>query len=122
MGPLTYQPNGVVQDQNGTLVTAQGNISQFEPYQQLCNSRPLQNYTDAANRYIANEQVTLGGIGNQSSIKLFTSEYGLDWLDYQAGYNVVFGELGWNQSTTQNIALVRGAADMQGNSWGTMID
>ncbi len=64
----------------------------------------------------------LGSIGNQSNVQLFTSDYALDWYDYQAGYNVVWGELGWNQSFTQSIDQVRGAADMAGAKWGTMID
>jgi hypothetical protein len=119
--PLWYQPNGIVQDENGTVVTDAGKISQFEPYQQLWDSRPLQTYADAANLYVSTEQNILGSVGNQSSVTLFTSDYGLDWFDYQAGYDVVLGQLGWNQSTTQNIALVRGGADMQNKSWGTMI-
>ncbi len=121
MESLWYQPNGNVQDENGSAVTNAGTISQFEPYQQLWDSRPLQTYAEAANVYVGTQQNILGSIGNQSDVKLFTSDYGLDWFDYQAGYDVVFGQLGWNQSVTQDIALVRGAADMQGKSWGTMI-
>jgi hypothetical protein len=121
-GPLTYQPNGTVQDQNGALVTDEGNISQFEPYQELWDSRPIQTYAEAANSFVSYVQSTLGSIGNQSAVKLFTSDYALDWFDYEGGYDVVLGQLGWNQSVTQDIALVRGAADMQGKSWGTMID
>ncbi len=136
--PITYQPNGEVINgtenvmtgyPNGTYVTNYnqpisdpGNISQFEPYQELLDSNPLQTYTEAANAFVSTEQQTLGSIGNQSNVELFTSDYGLEWWDYQGGYNVVLAELGWKQSTTQNIALVRGAADMQGKSWGTIID
>ena len=135
---ITYQPNGEVINgtetvmtgyPNGTYVTKYnqpisdpGNISQFEPYQELWDSNPLQNYAETAEAFVSTEQQTLSSIGNQSDVNLFTADYGLDWFDYQAGYNVVLGELGWNQSTAQNIALVRGAADMQGKSWGTMID
>ncbi len=120
-GPFVYQPNGIVQDQNGTLVTDEGNISQFEPYQEVWDSRPIQTYAEAANSFVSYEQTTLGSIGNQSAVKLFTSDYALEWFDYQGGYDVVLGQLGWNQSVTQDIALVRGAADMQNKSWGTMI-
>ena len=119
--PLWYQPNGIVQDKNGALVTDEGNISQFEPCQQLWDSRPLKTDTGAANVYVSTEQNILSSIGNQSAVKLFTSDYALDWFDYQSGYDVVLGQLGWNQSITQNIALVRGAAEMQNKSWGTMI-
>ncbi|MGA2386573.1 MAG: hypothetical protein ABSG33_08570 [Candidatus Bathyarchaeia archaeon] len=135
---ITYQPNGEVINgtetvmtryPNGTYVTKYnqpisdpGKISQFEPYQELWDSNPVQNYTEAADTFVSTEQQTLSSIGNQSDVELFTSDYGLYWWDYQGGYNVVLTELGWNQSTTQNIALVRGAADMQGKSWGAMID
>jgi len=33
----------------------------------------------------------------------------------------VLGQLGWGQSGTQDIALVRGAADIQNKSWGAMV-
>jgi hypothetical protein len=122
IGPLNYFPDGTVQYENGTYVTDEGNISQFEPYQQVRNSNPVQTYAEAANDFVNTEQNTLNSIGNQSTVNLFTSDYGLYWFDYQGGYNVVLAELGWNQSTTQNIALVRGAADMQNKSWGAMID
>jgi hypothetical protein len=140
VGPVTYEPNGTVLNgnhqtvftsySNGTLVESEndqvstnlGNISQFQTYQEVYDSNPLLTYTEAANAFVDTEQQTLSSIGNQSDVELFTSDYGLYWWDYQSGYNVVLTELGWNQSTTQNIALVRGAADMQGKSWGAMID
>lgn len=49
------------------------------------------------------------------------SDYALYWYDYLAGYNTVFVELGWNHSTTQQIALCRGAAVNQGKDWGAII-
>ena len=118
METLWYQPNGMVQNENGTAVTDEGNISQFEPYQQLWDSRPLQAYTEAANDYVSTQQNILSSIGNQTNVRLFTSDYALDWYDYLGGYDVVLGQLGWNQSVTQDIALVRGAADMQGKAGG----
>jgi hypothetical protein len=57
----------------------------------------------------------------ERSIKTFTSDYALYWFDYLAGYDAVFAELGWNHSTTQHIALGRGAANMQGKAWGAII-
>jgi hypothetical protein len=104
------------------VVTNPGNISQFKPYQEVWDLYPLKNYTEAANVFQSTVQHNLNLVGNKSDVQLFTADYGLDWFDYKGGYDVVLGELGWNQSTTQNIALVRGAADMQGKSWGTMID
>ena len=118
---LTYEPNGTVLDQNGQIVTDQGNISKFEPYQQVWDSNPLLNDTDAANLYVNNLQTTLSSIGNQSYVKLFTSDYGLYWFDYLGGYNAVFAELFGTQTDAQTLALDRGAADMQNKSWGVMI-
>jgi hypothetical protein len=54
-------------------------------------------------------------------IPAFTSDYALYWFDYLAGYDTVFVELGWNHSRTQQIALGRGAADVQDKEWGAII-
>jgi hypothetical protein len=118
---LTYQPNGTVQNINGTTVTNQGTISQFEPYQELWNSRPLQTYAQEANSFVNSERHTLGSIDNQSAVRLFTSDYALYWFDYKATYDVVLAQLGWNDNPAQELALARGAADMQNKSWGSMI-
>ena len=143
-GELTYFPNGTVtlyhaqawisfpngtnifqKDWNTTtVVTDRGNISQFEPYQKLWDSRPLQTSKDApaiAAAYVNNQREMLSWISNQSNVNLFTSDYGLQWYDYQAGYNVVLTEFGSNQSVTQEIALDRGAANLIGKDWGAMI-
>jgi hypothetical protein len=122
IGPLNYFPDGTVQCENGTYVTDEGNISQFEPYQQLRESNPVQTYAEAANDFVNTEQNTLSSIGNQSTVNLFTSDYGLYWFDYQGGYNTVFAELFGTQTDAQTLALVRGAADVQNKSWGTMIE
>ncbi len=119
---LWYQPDGTVEDENGTLVTGHGSISQFTPYQQVCDSRPLQTYAEVADLYVnAKHNILSSTIGNQSNVKLMTSDYALYWFDYQAGYDTVFAQLGWGNNPTQEIALVRGAANMQGKDWGTVI-
>jgi hypothetical protein len=143
--PITYEPNGIVISGNETIrtgegilllggpigedanitqqpITDPGSIAQFEPYQRLLDLRPLQTSAEAAQAYLDTEQSILSSISNKSDVRLFTSDYALDWYDYKAGYDVVLGELGWNQSFTQDIDQVRGAADMSGESWGTMID
>jgi hypothetical protein len=118
---LLYQPNGEVQDENGTLVTDAGNISQFELYQQVWDSRPFQTYTETAKIYVNTQQYILNSIDNPTNVNLFTSDYGLYWFDYLGGYNTVFAQLGWNNSVAQEIGLVRGAANLQGKDWGTII-
>jgi hypothetical protein len=119
---LIYEPNGKVLNQNGQVVNNQGNISQFEPYQQVLNQNPLLNYTDVANVYVSNLKSTLSDIGNQTDVNLFTSDYGLYWFDYLGGYNTVFAELFGTQTDTQTLALDRGAANMQDKNWGVMIE
>jgi len=57
---------------------------------------------------------------------LFTSDYGLYWYDYAAGYNTVFAELGLNSgnevySRQLSIALCRGAATAFKQDWGAII-
>lgn len=93
-----------------------------------------QNFSDAANRYVKTVNWWLRSgpfsiskiIGDMSEIKLFTSDYGLYWFDYEAGYDTVFAEYGWNSgwedySRQLNAALVRGAATAMNKDWGIMI-
>jgi hypothetical protein len=83
------------------------------------------NYTDAADKYVNTAFVYLhhmiedqmGGI----DLPLFTSDYALYWFDYKAHYDVVFAEFGWNYSRHINVALDRGAANVQNRDWGVMI-
>jgi hypothetical protein len=87
------------------------------------------NYTDAANQFVEglNWWLNLKSIGNvtfpyaPSDFPLFTSDYSLYWFDYQAGYDVVFAEFGWNYSRQLNVALCRGAATVQNKEWGVII-
>ncbi len=55
------------------------------------------------------------------SITSFTSDYALYWFDYLGGYDVVLAQLGWNETLTKNIGLVRGSARLQNKSWGAII-
>jgi hypothetical protein len=83
------------------------------------------NYTDAANKYSDRMFIYLhhmiedqmGGL----DLPLFTSDYALYWFDYKAHYDVVFAEFGWNYSRHLNVALCRGAANVQNRQWGVMI-
>jgi hypothetical protein len=84
------------------------------------------NYTEAADKYVNTLFVKylhhtiedqLGGI----DLPLFTSDYALYWFDYKASYDVVFAEFAWNISRHINVALCRGAANIQNRDWGVMI-
>jgi hypothetical protein len=87
------------------------------------------NYTDAANQFVEglNGWLNLRSIRNVTfpyaplDFPLFTSDYSLYWFDYQAGYDVVLAEFGWNYSRQLNVALSRGAATYQNKEWGVMI-
>lgn len=124
---LWYLPNGTVLDKldkNGVAVTGYGSISGFEPYQQVWDSRPIKTYSDLANDYVYTQRHYLGtdAIGNSSNVNLLTSDYALYWFDYKAGYNTLFAELFGTKTDSQTLALIKGAADMQGKSWGAMIE
>lgn len=83
------------------------------------------NFTEAADKYVNEALIKLhhliedqmGGL----DLPLFTSDYALYWFDYKAGYDVVFAEFGWNYSRHLNVALDRGAANIQNREWGVMI-
>ena len=80
------------------------------------------NYGDAANQFVTNIfSYYSNQFAKNHSIPIFTSDYALYWWDYLGGYDTVFAELGWNHSTTQQIAMCWGAANMQGKNWGAMI-
>jgi hypothetical protein len=121
-----YQPDGTTTlhklDGSTSIVTNYGNISQFEPYQQLWETRPIKNYDDAADYFIEKRLDATNWLHNQSkTVKAFTSDYGLYWFDYLGGYDVVLAEFGWNHTEAQHMGLVRGAASLQGKSWGAML-
>jgi len=81
------------------------------------------NYTDAKNQYvtIVNSYLNyVSGRPNSMDLSLFTSDYALYWFDYEAGYDTVFAEFGWNYSRQLNVALCRGAA-VQNKDWGVII-
>jgi hypothetical protein len=86
------------------------------------------NYSDAANKYnstlsswIRGRHSIANNFPNQSSYKLFTSDYAFYWYDYQLGYDAVFAEFGANYSRQINVALCRGAAAAMDKDWGVMI-
>jgi len=54
-------------------------------------------------------------------ITLLTSDYGLYWYDYKAGYDIVLAEFAWNHSRPLHVALCRGAANVQNKDWGVMV-
>ena len=93
-----------------------------------------ENFSDAANQFVnvinswlRNGQFAItNNFNNPNEYPLFTSDYGLYWYDYEAGFNTVFTEFGWNTgnenySRQLSIALCRGAATAFNQNWGVMI-
>jgi hypothetical protein len=79
-------------------------------------------YSDAAARFVKDIPSTISWQNVEKvGLRIFTSDYALYWWDYLAGYGTVFVELGWNISLTQQIALCRGSANVQGKDWGAII-
>ncbi len=81
-------------------------------------------YSDAANKFVTSIPNSFSWLNLKNinpDLPIVTSDYALYWFDYLAGYDTIFVELGWNASTTQQIALCRGAADVQEKDWGAII-
>jgi len=83
------------------------------------------NWTEAADKYVNTAFIYLHHMIEDQmcglDLTLFTSDYALYWFDYKAHYDVVFAEFGWNYSRHINVALCRGAANVQNRDWGVMI-
>jgi len=130
---ITYYPNGTItilelENGNYNFYTSK-NITKYtkplQSYKQVLKQNPIQNYDDAAKEFIDTNKARMERIDKaqltDADILVFTADYGLYWWDYQSGYDMVLAELAWNHSVAQHIGLVRGAANLQGKSWGTCI-
>jgi hypothetical protein len=101
-------------DEPGGNQLDHGNFRQFDK-----NYSMPYDYRDAANTYVYYLYLQMRDFIKTD--KLVTSDYGLYWYDYEAGYDVVLCELGLNNSRAVNIALCRGAAEMHNKTWGVMM-
>jgi hypothetical protein len=85
----------------------------------------IDSYVDAANQFVNLKSMELNHTRtimlDSWDYPLVTSDYGLYWFDYKAGYDAIFAEFGWNYSRQLNIALCRGAANVQNKEWGAII-
>jgi len=106
---------------NGTVkvIRSAPNGFSYQTYQQLQDIRPFKDIDETAQRFCTRDKDNIDFLKNLT--KVFTSDYGLYWFDYLAGYDVVLGQLGWNLSVTQQLSLMRGAANTQQKDWGVFI-
>jgi hypothetical protein len=115
MSEETFYPNGTVQ-----VIKPAATRFTFNSYQQLIYIKPFTDLNDTAQRFNARDKDNIEFLKTNTT-KVFTSDYALYWFDYLAGYDVVLGQVGWNLTLNQQIALMRGAADFQNKSWGIVI-
>ncbi len=106
---------------NGTLTTdnPSQNLDASLTYANLQASRPLKDLDETAERFLDHDHENIEYLHN--STRVFTSDYALPWFDYSAGYDVVLSQIGWNLTFAQQIATVRGAANLQHKDWGIIV-
>ena len=110
----TFYPNGTI-----AIVKPALNGFSYQTYQQLQSIRPFKDVNETAERFINRDKSNIDFL--QNNTKVFTSDYALYWFDYLSGYDVILSQIGWNISLTQQIAQIRGAAQLQGKDWGVII-
>ena len=109
----TFYPNGTITGQRSETTT-------FQNYEDLIKLKPFKNNNDVAQRFVDKYKKELEPLKNTET-KVFTSDYNLYWWDYLSGYDVILAQLGWNITVNQQIALVRGAANLQNRDWGVVV-
>jgi hypothetical protein len=106
---FTYYGNGSItaQRDDGSPITLNDSISLQFTYDQLWNASPIQTPEQVADLFVnqPNRTINLVRSESNSTLKMFTSDYALQWFDYQSGYDVVLTQFVWNESTTQEIAF-----------------
>ena len=115
MSEETFFPNGTIQ----VVKPAETSFS-FNSYQELLYIKPFTDLNDTAQRFNDRDKSNIEFL-KANSTKVFTSDYALYWFDYLSGYDVALGQVGWNLTLNQQMALMRGAADLQNKRWGIVI-
>jgi hypothetical protein len=95
----------------------------FDPH--WTTVKKADNYTSASIQFNDRTSHAVDWFRNSYSggqnVTLFMSDYAFYHFDYQAGYDVLLAQFGWNYSRQLNAALCRGAATAQEKPWGVMI-
>jgi len=123
---INYYPNGTIitkiLENLDLFPTFVENYDVPYTYNELLDMHPFQSYDEVADGFIEyRHQFLLKGPKNETIVTAFIADYALYWFDYEAGYDVVFASFGWNHTIEQDIALVRGAANLQDKSWGAIV-
>jgi len=108
----TYYPNG-------TVIFSRPGMEASTTYKQLLDVKPFKDSNEVVQQFLTKNHREIGFLKNLTTV--FSSDYALYWYDYQAGYDVLLTQLGWNISLNQQISLCRGAATAQGKDWGAII-
>lgn len=121
----TYYSNGtitaILETPDNEIIPID-NLSPNYTYDELLNLRPFKTYDETAKMFVNRyESCLLMGIRDYWILSSFTSDYALYWFDYLSGYDAVMAQVGWNNTLAQDIALVRGAANLQNKSWGIIV-
>ena len=112
----TFYPNGTIKiDEPANSA----NLPSYANYENLMSLRPFKDLNEAADRFITRDQPNIEYLSNATTA--LTSDYALYWFDYLSGYDVILAHMGWNLTVAQQIALVRGAANLQNKTWGIVI-
>jgi len=122
----TYEEsNGIIIYSNSDGFNAYTIVENYNvtyTYDELWDARPFQTYDETAEGFIEYQhQILVKGPKEEPVITALIADYALYWFDYKAGYDVVLANFGWNHTLTQDIVLVRGAAEMQNKEWGAII-
>ena len=96
-----------------------GNQLDLGPFREFDIDAMPYDYRDAANTYTYYLYVQMRDFIKID--KIITSDYGLYWFDYEAGYDAILCEFGANRTKEINIPLCRGAAEIHNKTWGVII-
>ncbi|MGD9130352.1 MAG: hypothetical protein PVH73_02100 [Candidatus Bathyarchaeota archaeon] len=122
---IDYYPNGTIitkiSDDANPLPKIVEDYNLPYTYEELLDMCPFRTYDEVAEGFIEGLHQDLLRIPINEKISTFTADYALYWFDYKASYDVVLASLGWNHTIEQDIALVRGAAELQNKTWGAII-
>jgi hypothetical protein len=120
----TYYPNGTVV-YTTSMFSGEETIEYLTnapyTYEELLNTRPLQNFNETAEIFVHEINFVINRFGPRANFTYLTSDYALYWFDYLGGYDAVLAQLGWNHTVEQDIGLVRGAANLQNKSGARLL-